>query len=261
MIGNQIIEIKRVDSTNIYAGQYLEQHDPEEGTVFVAHEQFAGKGQQGNTWASEPGKNLTFTVLLKPVFLRPEQQFLLNKAITLGVLDFVHAELSKPEVTAKYRQKGEPLPVVSIKWPNDIYAGNRKIAGLLIEHRIMGEAISRSLIGIGLNVNQETFDPSLPNPVSIFNITGEKVDLKEALAGICRSLDLRFLALNQVGSARLDTAYHEHLLGYNQMRKFKSGEAVFEGKIAGVDNLGRLIIQNDQQKHHAFIHGELDFLL
>ena len=261
MIGNKIIQLDRVDSTNIYAGTILDREDHEEGTVFRAIEQFAGKGQQDHKWESESGKNLTFTVLLKPVFLTASRQFMLNKAIALGVVDFVNDSLLKSSFCQKDHNSQNSLPVVTIKWPNDIYAGDKKIGGILIEHRIMGQTISATLAGIGININQTRFDPEIPNPVSMIHLIHNEMVLADALSSVCQSLDHRYETLKEFGSECLDKSFNQHLLGLGQWRNYSRQGFVFEGKIIGVDDIGRLKVENRDGKCLHFDHKEVEYIL
>jgi BirA family biotin operon repressor/biotin-[acetyl-CoA-carboxylase] ligase len=261
MIGKKIIELDRVDSTNAYANRLPGQIDQEEGTVYWAYEQFAGKGQQGNKWESEAGKNLTFTVLIKPKFLRADQQFQLNKVIALGVLDFVESTLSRPAISQNELNSSSHLPCISIKWPNDIYCVAKKIGGILIEHKIMGQSIDTTLAGIGLNVNQTRFAPDIPNPVSMIHILGYELLLKDVLDSVCQYLDQRYQTLKEFGSGSLDESFNQHLLGFERWRNYSREGNLFEGKVCGVDNLGRLIIEQRDGKCHHFSHKEVEYVL
>jgi biotin-(acetyl-CoA carboxylase) ligase len=314
MIGKTIFELDRVDSTNAYANKVLAKGELDEGTVIWAHEQFAGRGQQNHQWISEAGKNLTFTVVLKPIFLAPDQQFLLNKAISLGALDFIRASMNQrallkskpapnrmnpivdslnslgrgtiPDVnrsdTAEndsipgthnvssasgnlHHEHNNPfsaadkLPETTIKWPNDIYLGNQKIGGILIEHKIMGTSIEHTLAGIGLNINQTQFSSEIPNPVSLIHLLRNEIALREALQAVCRYLDLRYLTLSQNNTEKLDHDYHNSLLGFNQWRNFTIDGALLEGKICGVDDLGRLLVETRNGEVLRFNHGEIEW--
>ena len=130
------------------------------GDVVIAERQEAGRGQRGNSWSSTPGENLTFSVVLRPDFLPAERQFRISKAVALAVADTIAEAGLRP----------------AIKWPNDIYIGDRKVTGILIENDLMGPYLSRSVIGIGLNVNQTRFDPALPNPTSLAAEAGHPFD-------------------------------------------------------------------------------------
>ncbi|MDE7334766.1 MAG: biotin--[acetyl-CoA-carboxylase] ligase [Muribaculaceae bacterium] len=134
------------------------------GFALMAREQTAGRGQRGNSWEAEAGKNITLSLILRPVELPAARQFELSEAVALAVADTV-----------------ESLGIdrVSVKWPNDIYVGDRKIAGILIENALGGTYISRSIVGIGLNVNQREFHSDAPNPVSALQLTGREYDIEE----------------------------------------------------------------------------------
>lgn len=261
MIGNHIIELESIDSTNAYADHLLETSEPPDGTIIVAREQFAGRGQAGNSWNSEPGKNLTCSVLLYPQFLPADRQFLLNKVISLSVLDFVHAVLQDHRMAVRTGKSRPEIPGVSIKWPNDIYVGNKKAGGILIAHKIMGDRLKASIVGIGININQTVFPADLPNPVSLSQLTGREYDLAESRAALCRYLDLRYIALSRFGPANLDEAYHRHLLGMEVWGKFFHQESETEGFIKGVDDLGRLLVEDREGSVNAYMHKEIEYII
>ncbi len=156
----KIIHLEEVDSTNSYIMR--EASKLEAPVMVIAHTQTAGQGQRGNSWESEPGKNLTFSIFYRPVELPPMAQFAMSEAVALGVVDF----LGNHGIEAK------------VKWPNDIYVGDKKICGILIRHSIMGASVSYSVIGVGINVNQKEFVSDAPNPVSMWQISGVEYDLR-----------------------------------------------------------------------------------
>jgi len=243
MIGKSIIELESVDSTNTYADNMLQKSDLEEGTVIWAFEQFAGRGLNENRWESEPGKNLTFSVILHPGFLSPEKQFQLNKAISLGVFDFMN----------------NLIPDLAIKWPNDIYVGTRKIAGILIENRIIGTRIKNSIAGIGININQTSFTHEIPNPVSLSQVLRYEIDLKEALNNLCKFMDSRYFQLRSGDHIIIDHDYHHCLLGRDEWRLFTKRGKNFEGKIEGVDDYGHLLITDRKGTGLSFNFKEVEF--
>ncbi len=245
MIGKTIIELDRVDSTNSYARRLLRKGPVEEGLVISASEQFEGRGQGGNTWQAEPGKNLTFSVVLHPLFLDPSLQFMLNKAVSLAIAGFM----------VSYAEN------ISIKWPNDIYLGPNKIAGILIEHDVLAGTLETSIAGIGININQTQYSREIPNPVSLVQVLRREMALREALGSVCRFLDDRYQQLRNGMYGQLDADYAEMLLGADEWRSFKSDEKLFEGKIEGVDDLGRLLLRRRNGERHAFNHKEIDLLL
>lgn len=288
MIGDKIIELGRVDSTNEYAKLRYSAAGFADGTVIVAREQTAGRGQGGNSWNSEPGKNLTCTICLKPRFLSPDRQFQLNKAIALGVLDFVRSVLqdatgiaepphpqplpnrggeqdatgiAEPPLPRPLSKEGGEMPVASIKWPNDIYAGDRKIGGILIENTIMGSVFESSFAGIGVNVNQVEFPANLPNPVSLMQILGHDTFLDDALHSLCFHLDKCYLGLKNHGPEALEREFNRNLLGFDQWRLFLQKGAGLEGKIKGVDQSGRLVLEIRTGEILHYSHKEIEYVL
>ncbi len=273
MIGEKIIELERVDSTNGWAARAMEESDFSDGTVIRAKDQYAGRGQHDHQWISEPDKNLTFTLVLHPGFLPPDFQFQLNKAISLGILDFVRkvsaplqSPLQHPEgqlagllKPAPLRQKAMETTEASVKWPNDIYLGGRKIAGILIENKIMGDKLDTVLVGIGLNVNQQRFSPALPDAGSLIGFLGHELELNETLTDLCGILENRYRMLRRQQFAALDRDYCRNLLGFNQWRSFLSDGNLIEGKITGVDPFGRLVIETRNGERNAYNHKTIEF--
>jgi len=160
-----LIKLDKIGSTNDYAVELLSKKEIKDGTIIWAAEQTKGRGEGSNTWESEPGKNLTLTRIFRPLFLPPEHQFYLLQIISLGVYDYLRMFVEE----------------VSIKWPNDLYVGKNKIAGILIENSIIGGKINYSIAGIGININQTNFSPSLENPISLKNLTNIHYKLEESL--------------------------------------------------------------------------------
>lgn len=242
----RIIELDLVDSTNLYAWRLLKTGRVDEGTVIWAHRQTAGKGQGENKWISQSGKNITITMILFPHFLPIESQFLLNKSVSLAVLDFVHTLL--------------PTGSCKIKWPNDIYFGFSKLGGILINHTISGYSFDSSLIGIGININQTRFDPVLPNPISIKQLISEESDIGHGLIELMGKLDFRYHQLKKGDFSQIDLEYRDNLLGIDEERKFIKDADVFNGFIRDVDLFGRLIIETSENKRLTFSHKEIELL-
>ncbi len=162
-----ISEIAEIDSTNKYAEKFINSGTITEGSVIYTHKQTAGIGQAGNTWESEPFMNLTASMVLYPVFLIPAHQFYLTMVVSLAVCDTVDFFLDDEHA--------------EVKWPNDIYCGNRKIAGLLIKNQVMGTEISTSIVGLGLNINQTVFR-NAPNATSLKLLTGSNFEIEKVLS-------------------------------------------------------------------------------
>jgi len=241
-----IIELSKVNSTNEYAIDLLKSQDIPEGTVIWALEQYAGKGQGNKTWESEPGKNLTFTLILHPDFLPPEKQFFLNEAVALGVLDFAGSFISNKKI--------------SLKWPNDIYASNYKLGGMLINNIISGMIFETSIIGIGLNINQTEYSQLIPNPVSLKLLIQDDIELRSALIRLCQLVEFRYRQLQNADFKNLQDDYCKNLLGYDSWRNYLTRDQVMEGKIAGVTENGRLLVQNKELQIQEFDHHQIEFL-
>jgi BirA family transcriptional regulator, biotin operon repressor / biotin---[acetyl-CoA-carboxylase] ligase len=241
-----IIDLQQVDSTNSYAATLLQKDKVEEGTIIWAKEQTAGRGSGTNKWESEAEKNLTFSMILFPEFLAPDNQFLLNKIIALGVVDFLQG----------FNLKGN----ISIKWPNDIYLEYNKLGGILIDTTIKGDAITSAIVGIGLNINQIHFINEIPNPVSLKQILGFEISLRTGLESLVNNLLHRYRQLRDGELQTLESEYMKHLLGYQQWRKFMVQNQLFEGKIDGVDKYGGLKMISRNGEHRVFNHGEIEFL-
>ena len=163
-----LIHISETNSTNNYLQSLCSKQKVEELTVVVADFQTSGRGQRGNSWESDSGKNLLFSIVIFPEFLEARRQFLISQIISLAIKEELDTYTTD----------------ISIKWPNDIYWKEKKICGMLIENDLMGRNISQSIAGIGININQETFHSFAPNPVSLRQITGKEFDLFEILKSI-----------------------------------------------------------------------------
>ncbi len=244
-VGKHIIELETVDSTNTYAKELLAKEKPVEGTVVFAHEQHSGRGQMGNTWKTEAGKNLTVSFILYPDFLDADKQFYLNMAISLAVKDFCESVLPDE---------------IKIKWPNDIYWHDKKLGGILIENTISGNRISSSVIGIGINVNQEEFDATLPNPVSLLQISNFEFKLSNLIEGLSVFIEKYYLQLRQLHFNFLDKGYTVALYRYQQTHEFKKGEQILRGEINGVAKDGKLIFHSGG-KEMRFAFKEIEFVI
>jgi BirA family transcriptional regulator, biotin operon repressor / biotin---[acetyl-CoA-carboxylase] ligase len=243
MKNNKIIELKTVDSTNAFAEELLKAGKATDGTVIRAYEQSAGKGQGNNKWESEPGKNLTFSMVMFPSWLPVDQQFMLNKAITLGIMDFL--ELYDPGFR--------------IKWPNDIIWRNKKMGGILINHLVYGSSLHASVIGIGLNLNQVNFNPVIPDPISLKMIISHDTDTDEAFKSLMSALDGRIIILRDK-QGNHDRDYREKLIGYDEFRQYRAGDATIRGKILDVDQFGRLMLELTCGQVVSYSHGEIQYL-
>ena len=215
-----------------------------EGTVIMAESQYAGRGQQQNRWHSEDGKNLTFSLLLKPSFLPLAKQFDLTRAISLGIINALEPLL------------GDGL---KIKWPNDIYYADGKLGGILIENLVHGNQIKNSVIGIGLNINQESFPLEVPNAVSLKQILHRHYDLRLLLSEICQNIEAAYLNLKAGRFELVRKAYLERLYWLNEDKMFKASGQIFKGTIENVKDNGLLIVNNGAETSE-YNQKEIEFL-
>ena len=237
--------LKEVDSTNTFLKNLLSNSKPvPEGTVIMAEHQFAGRGQRENTWHAQPGKNLTFSLLLNPAFLSAQQQFDLTRVISLGVYEALYPLLRDG---------------LKIKWPNDIYYGDNKLGGMLIENILHGNQIKHAIIGIGINVNQEDFPKGATNATSISKILQTDYELKNILAEICNHIEGFYLHLKAGRVEFVRNKYLSRLYWLNERRSFKSNGQVFEGIIKNVEPAGLLIIDKDAGEE-VYNLKEIEFL-
>ncbi|WP_276370292.1 biotin--[acetyl-CoA-carboxylase] ligase [Chryseolinea sp. H1M3-3] len=218
-------------STNTKALELCQQPNTPEGTLVITNQQTSGRGQRGNTWESRPGMNLTFSVILKPVFLLVKDQFLLNVITSLAVHDYLSETCKAP---------------IHIKWPNDILVNEFKICGILIENQLMGDRFTNVVVGIGFNVNQREF--SWGSATSLASVTNRTYDLQEVLEGLLSNLEARYVQLRQGHAHILKADYLRHLYRINEIHTFSADHNQFEGKIIGVDEYGRLRISTAGQE-------------
>ena len=222
-----LIRKNELHSTNNFALELIKTQNPSAGTVVLALSQTKGRGQRTNTWESKSGKNLTISIILKPEFLPIVDQFQISMLISLGVHDYLKNYLAD----------------VSIKWPNDIYVGKKKIAGILIEHSIMGSTLSDSICGLGLNINQNKFVSDAPNPTSLAILTKKQFDLDQELDLLLECIEKRYFFLIDRKSKALEKDYLKVLYWMNELHQFSDENGVFEGEIVGITKFGQLRIK------------------
>ena len=229
-MGIENFKIQRFDSlasTNQYC-ELLNLGEVGEFSVIVAHSQTAGIGQRGNHWEAAPGENLTLSIVLKPTFLPVADQYQLTKAVSLAVTDWLIPLV--PQGGSRVR----------IKWPNDIYVDDKKICGMLITHRVTGERLSASVVGIGLNVNQRLFPDWVPNPTSLSLLTGKEWPLEELLTSLLATVGTRYEALRREPISALDAPYLARLLRRGEKAAYRYQNQTIEATITGVNRFGHL---------------------
>lgn len=233
----QWIELDEVDSTN----NFLKHYRPasrKDMVVASAEYQTAGRGQTGNIWESSRGENLLFSVLLHPQHLEARNQFILSQAISLAIAETLCHVVAD----------------VSIKWPNDIYIGNDKVAGILIENTIMGHEIEECVMGVGINVNQSIFMSDAPNPTSLKLITGHEQERIFLLAHIVELLKSHVKSIARGDVEGIRNRYMEMLYRRNGVHRFKDDNGLFEASIAGVESSGHLLLitTTGEKRRYAF---------
>lgn len=228
-MGKNLVFMPECHSTNDLALQLCQQQKASEGAVIITANQTAGRGQRGNTWYVEPGKNLTFSVILKPTFLAIKDQFYLNIITALSIYDYL---IEKKDAT------------IRIKWPNDMMVNSKKIAGILIENQVQGNSFSSAVVGIGLNMNQEAFNIS--TATSLHQISHQVYDLNVELDHILHKLEIRYLQLKSGKENTLLADYLNVMYWRHELHTFVANDQSFEGTIVGLDDLGRLKISTPQ---------------
>lgn len=240
------LKLDATDSTNSYLKELVKDGQPHNWTVVSVREQTQGRGQQGSNWFSDSDKNLTFSILVSDTGLKATDQFLLNCAISNGIYKVL---------------RGVEIPRLKVKWPNDIMSGASKLAGILIENSLINDRIAHSIIGIGLNVNQEKFPSELPIAVSMKQCTGEHYDLDPLLKSLVESIkeEVGLIECDQYEQLRKN--YMDRMYRRNSPHMFRApGGAPFIAQIEGVTDKGMLIVrkEDDSIEHYAF--KEIEYL-
>lgn len=242
------IRLECTDSTNAYLSRIADTMP--HGTVVETWEQSAGRGQRGNSWEAEPGKNLTFSILLRPAHIGARQQFSISEAVSIAIVEVLRRHIAN-------------LPV-EVKWPNDIYVGSRKICGILIENSLMGTGIAHSIVGIGINVNQKHFLSDAPNPVSLISLTGQESNLDALLDELCRhileTVDTQCRPSMQHTLHRNYISMMWHRNGYHPYIDVATGKA-FRAIIANVNPDGMLILVDSDGKHRQYAFKEVSAVI
>ena len=245
---DKIIRLQSVDSTNDFMAKQLRSSTFfKEGTIVIALEQTSGKGLDKNIWESEPGKNLTFSILLKPVFLRADQQFILNKSISLGVYDFIKAIITNQKVR--------------IKWPNDIYVEDKKIAGILISNTIEGNELKYTIVGIGVNINQLNFPEFLRNPVSLAKVLRKEFDLDQVLNELLFWIENRYEQLVNNEWSLINDHYLEALYRLNEQHSYFYNNEIVNACITGISDYGHLQLLTNKNEILECDFKEIEFII
>ena len=240
----KFISLPEVDSTNNYLRNYAAQNELDSSVLLLAGYQTAGRGQHANSWHSKPDKNLLLSLLIEEV-IPVGKAFYLSKITALAIQRLLEDEIGEK---------------VFVKWTNDIYVADKKIAGVLIENTMKGDKITRSIIGVGLNLNQIEFPKDLPNPVSLKQITGKDYDIEKFGMKFYNNFQETFLKFQQGFFTILDNDYNNCLYKKNQWVGIKTENQNKMVKVLLVNPKGALIVENKKGEQEQFVYGEIQFL-
>lgn len=248
MIGKVYIELDNVSSTNEYAKVLLAKNKPKEGTAIFASHQWQGKGQYGNKWQSVPGKNILLSVIVYPSQLHLQRFFYLNIVTTLAINDMISATTGCQ---------------TAIKWPNDIVAsisgqeGWAKLAGILIENILHHNTVGTSILGMGINVNQNHFGGPTAGGASLKTMSGQSWDLRNLIHHLFHTLEQRYDQLNAGQYQELKRAYLANLVGWNDKQLYKDDKEQFYATLLDVQDDGQIKLLSEQgirQYHFKEVH-------
>lgn len=241
-LGKDIHFLTECHSTNDLATQKIKKKELAEGSIIITDAQTRGRGQRGNRWWSEPGKNLTFSLVLTPYFLDPSEQFDLNVVVSLAVVQAL----------------SEYVYELKVKWPNDILHEQKgKIGGILIENILNQKGIEFSIVGIGLNINQHM--TALPFSTSLADLTGREWDKWEIFKIIIQKIEKNYMLLKRGQKQQLRSLYLDKMYRFGMRATFNDGE-IFQGKILGVGESGKLIIEKMDGSHNHYAFKEVKYL-
>ncbi|MFT3992832.1 MAG: biotin--[acetyl-CoA-carboxylase] ligase [Dysgonomonas sp.] len=240
------IHLEETESTNNYIKNELLTESKEDDIIIVSTDhQTAGKGQRGNNWESEKGKNLTFSILFHPTDIEANQQFIISQFTSLAIKDTL----------SQYTKD------ISIKWPNDIYWKNKKICGILIENSLIDTTIASSIIGIGLNINQTEFTNKAPNPISLKQITGNDYDLDKVLHEVIDRISLYYNKIDKNGSEDIAKRYKNSLFRHEGYHTYNDGTHNFMARIKDIEPSGLLVLEMEDGSVHKYAFKEIKYIL
>ena len=241
----EIIQPAKTTSTSTYLKELLKQRKLPECSVVITNNQTEGKGQPGNRWETESGKNLTFSMILYPHEIKASEQFIISKAVSVAILK----TLKKFNIST------------TIKWPNDIYIGDKKLGGILIENTLSGQTIDQCIVGIGLNINQENFPDYLPNPVSIKNITGKETDLLTIFSTLHETISGYYDRIMDKKHQKIDRDYTEHLYRKSGSHLYRDKTGIFKAEFQSIGPAGHLFLKREDGSVTGYAFKEVAHVL
>ena len=244
----QQLFIATVDSTNNYLRRKLDEGYKAEGMLIVSTDnQTAGRGQRGNSWESEPGKNLMFSILTHPSVVPASRQFIISQAMALAILHVLKS------ISPLHSQR------FTVKWPNDIYYDNSKLGGTLIECDLQGKNIDNCIIGTGLNVNQTRFVSDAPNPISLKQIFGREFDRDVLLSAIIKEFADIYSQLTDGQATAVREEYTANLYRREGFHPYADAHGTFHARIAGIEESGHLLLLDDEGITRRYEFKEVRF--
>lgn len=246
-IGQNKVFLPETESTNSYAIELLKNVKAIEGTVVYTHHQTNGKGQRGNLWIAEPERNATFSLILKPSFLHPKNNFYLSKITALALYDVLTEILIGSQFDIK------------IKWPNDMLVNNKKIAGVLIENSVANDVLQWSVTGIGINVNQKDFG-DLQKVTSLSLLQQKEKSIEDVMDCFYTHFEKWYLRLKKVELKQIDETYHKKLFGFGKNNEFDKEGKLFTAKVIGVNENGLLILESEDGWRKDYDIKEVTFI-
>ena len=246
-----LLVLKQTDSTNRYLNELCNDRSAQvkELTTVLVDYQTAGKGQRGNSWEAAAGRNLLFSFVLYPVFIEARHQFVLSQIVALSIKEALDKLVSD----------------VSVKWPNDIYWQEKKICGILIENDLDGHNLSRSIVGVGLNVNQEAFHSDAPNPVSLKQITGQDYERQDLLADILNRVHDYYSRLQtetpEIFRPYISARYEDALFRCSGWHFYADMRGTFLARVMRVEPDGRFVLEDKEGNLRAYLFKEVRYVL
>ncbi|MEL6389267.1 MAG: biotin--[acetyl-CoA-carboxylase] ligase [Bacteroidota bacterium] len=240
--GTPRYHFETLSSTNDYAAQLIRECPPVEGTVITTAHQSAGRGQHQRAWVSDPGENIMMTLITRPTWLVASNQFVLNQVTSMAVADVVI---------------GYGCHNVSVKWPNDVYIGVQKVAGILINNQIQGSHLRSSIMGIGMNINQRTWPNHIPNATSLSNQLNQDHSVEEVLTLVLQRIVERYHQA-RISPKELRADYRDMLYLRDVHAMYVVHGLPERGTIKDVDPLGRLVVETTSG-FLSLAHGEIQF--
>jgi len=235
LMGREVVYKKICASTQDLAWTLLKDGTPVEGTLVITDHQYRGRGQRGKKWFTEPGQNITLSLIVSPTFLLAKDSFLLNMGCSLALQNWLSSYLDEK---------------LKIKWPNDIYYNHQKLGGVLIETTTLAGYLKHAVIGIGININQPYFD--FDGPVSLYQILGRVFELQTLVEELMLTLEEKYLSLKRGATNDWKSVYYTHLYGMGQKIPFRDRIGNFVGEVQGLDETGKLIVRSEARGEKAY---------